>query len=390
MRKLRVLHVIDRIGNAGAETLLRTLAESLDSTRFELHVCGLRPRPGSVTLPALRELGVPILVLDQHSAYDVKALLGLASYIRRYQIDIVHTHLQAADIMGRMAGCITRRPVVSTIHGGVNDLDDEPLRRRLLERWTARLWCRRLVVVSDSMREGVQRWHALPSSRVITIENGVDTERFRHGDELDREAVKRSLTGGSGPLVTNVARLVPQKGQQHLIEAARRVVAMRPDAHFALVGEGSLLDDLREQTAAAQISSNVWFAGFRDDVPDILAATDVFVLSSVSEGMPVALLEAMAAGCATVATGVGGVTQVLQHGITGLIVPPADPEAMSTAILRCLNDPDFARRLGPTAQDWVSSHYGMCSWAAKLEALYLYEVRHARKRRNVTTNTHAF
>src|SRR5215204_1363109 len=136
-RKVRVLQVIDKVGNAGAEMLLRTLAESIDHSRFELHICGLRPRPGSVTIPALRELGVPVVVLNQRTAYDLPALMALVRYVRRHKIDLIHTHLLAGDVMGRLAGFVTRRPVVSTIHSGRMDLDDEPRRRQWLERWTA-------------------------------------------------------------------------------------------------------------------------------------------------------------------------------------------------------------------------------------------------------------
>src|SRR4051812_41583653 len=149
VRKVRVLQVIDRIGNAGAETLQRTFAEGVDRTRFDLHVCGLRPRPGSITLPVLHALGVPVLVLNQRASYDLPALLALVRYIRRERIDIIHTHLLAGDVMGRLAGFITRRPVVSTLHSTRRDLDDEPGHRQRLERWTARLWCRKLVVVAE-------------------------------------------------------------------------------------------------------------------------------------------------------------------------------------------------------------------------------------------------
>src|SRR5690348_9277127 len=173
--KVRVLQVIDRLGNAGAETLQRTFAEGLDRSRFELHVCGLRPRPGSITLPALQALGVPVLVLNQRTSYDLPALLALVRYIRRERIEIIHTHLLAGDVMGRMAGFLTRRPVVSTIHSSRQDLDEEPRRRQWLERATAHLWCHRLVVVSERLRAEIADWFDLPLDRVLAIANAVDT-----------------------------------------------------------------------------------------------------------------------------------------------------------------------------------------------------------------------
>lgn len=373
-KKVRVLQIIDKVGNAGAEVLQRTFAEGLDRTRFDLYICGLRPRPGSITVPALKALGVPVIVLNQHASYDLPSLLRLVRYIRRHKIDIIHTHLQGADIMGRMAGFATRRPVVSTIHNGLIDLDEEPRHRQLLERWTAHLWCRKLVVVSELLRAEVAQWFGFPLSRVLTIANGVDTDRFYRRPDFDRAAVKQALVGGDFPLVTNLARLTPQKGQEYLVKAARIVTLSRPDVRFAVLGEGPLLGDLQEQAVELGVADNFVFAGFRDNVPDILAASDLFVLSSLWEGMPVALLEAMSAGCATVSTDVGGVAQVVRDGVTGLLVPPADAETLALSILRCINDPGLSRRLGEAARAEVVRNYSMRAWVSKWEDLYLHEL----------------
>lgn len=372
--KIRILQLIDRVGNAGAEMLLPTFAAGLDRTRFEVQVCGLRPRPGSLTLPALHALGVPVIELNQRNAYDLPALWSLVRYIRRQRIDIIHTHLQGADIMGRMAGFLTRTPVVSTIHNGLVDLNEEPRHRQLLERWSARLWCRRLVVVSELLRAEVTDWFGLPPDRVITIANGVDTARFRRGPEFERGPIRRALVGSDGPLITNVARLAPQKAQQYLIEATRIVAATRPDVRVALVGEGDERAALEAQARALGVSEQVVFAGFRDDIPNILAASDIFVLSSLWEGMPVALLEAMAAGCTAVVTDVGGVGQVVRDGATGFLVPPGDAAALAAALLACVTDPARARQVGAAGQAWVEQEYGMRAWVAKLENLYLREL----------------
>lgn len=373
-----MLQVIDTVGNAGAETLQRTFAEAIDRGRFDLRVCGLRSQPGSLTIPALKALGVPVIVLNQRASYDLPALWRLAGYIRRHDIDIIHTHLQGADIVGRLAGFITRRPVVSTIHNGRIDLDQEPRHRQWLERWTARLWCRRLVVVSELLREEVARWFGLPSGRVVAIANAVDTERFRRDRSFDRAAVKRSLAregaSGDSPLVVNLARLTPQKGQANLLAAARVVLQSRPDVCFALVGEGPLRSELEARARELGITRNVVFAGLRADTPDILGVCDIFVMSSLWEGMPLALLEAMAAGCAIVATSVGGVGQLVVDGVTGLLVPPADPHALAGAILRCAEDPAFARRLGDSARRKAVREYGLRAWAGKWERLYRREL----------------
>ncbi|HKP54313.1 MAG TPA: glycosyltransferase [Chloroflexia bacterium] len=370
-----MLQLIDHLGNGGAERLQVTFAAGIDRARFDLHVCALRTAPGLSITPELRALGVPVTELEQRNAYDIPALMSLVSYIRRNRIDIIHTHLLASDIMGRMAGFLTGRPVVSTIHNSREDLDAEPPRRQWLERWTARLMARRLIVVSALLREEIASWFGVPLKRVVTIPNGVDIERFHRGADFDRVSVRRELLGGDYPMVINVARWTPQKDQRTLIEAARIVAEARPDVRFVLVGHGPLHDDLVAQAAEAGISDKVIFAGFREDVADVLAAGDLFVLSSLWEGMPLALLEAMAAGCATVSTNVGGVAQVLQDKITGLLVPPADPPALASAILRYVNEPQLKRQHGEAGYLWVKEHYSMQAWVGKLEELYRRELR---------------
>jgi glycosyltransferase involved in cell wall biosynthesis len=375
MRKIRLLQLIDHLANGGAERLQVTFAAGIDRSRFDLHVCAMRPAPDLSMVPELREMGVPVTELKQRNSYDIPALLSLVSYIRRHRIDIIHTHLLASDVMGRMAGFLTGRPVVSTIHNSREDLDDEPSRRQWLERWTARLMARRLIVVSALLREEIASWFGVPLERVVTIPNGVDVGRFQRGEDLDRAALRRDLLGGDYPVVTNVARWTPQKDQKTLIEAAAIVAQTRSDVRFLLVGHGPLHDDLVAQAEALGVADKVVLAGFRDDVADVLAASDLFVLSSLWEGMPLALLEAMAAGCASVCTDVGGVPQVLQDGVTGQLVPPNDPPALADATLRYINDPEMRRQHGEAGLRWVQEHYSMQAWVKKLEELYLRELR---------------
>ncbi len=376
-RRVRVLQMIDFLGPGGAEALLYTLACSINIARFDLHICGLRNGSPYALGPQLRALGVQVVEFKQRNAYDLPTLFALIKYIRKHRIDIIHTHLLASDIMGRVAGFLTGKPVVSTVHNSREDFDHEPLRRQWMERWTARLMCRRLVVVSETLLDEIAEWYGLPAGRFLAISNGVDTERFRPNPEVDKAAVERSLFGEDGcdgPLVLSIARLTPQKGLNYLLEAAHKVLAVRPDVRFAIAGLGALQEELESHARSLRLDGKLVFAGARTDIPELLAASDLFVLSSLWEGLPIALLEAMSAGCPVVATEVGGVTEVVQRGALGLLSPPADPDALAEAILRALDDPQATRARGEAARAWVKAHYSMEAWVGKLERLYMREL----------------
>lgn len=373
-KKVHVLELIDQLGDAGAEQLLYTFASEVDRSRFDLHFCALRPWAYPKVVPALRALGFSVIELDQHHAYDLHIFGKLIGYIRREHIDIIHTHLLASDIMGRVAGFVTRRPVVSTIHNERRDLEIEPRHQQWMERWSAHLWCRRIIVVSPGLRSEIADWFRLPLRRVTALSNGVNTARFRPSPGFEPLPLKRELVGGDYPLVTNVARLVPQKGQSCLVEAVARVIETHPEVRLVLVGDGPLRGELLSLAQERGIAGNFVITGLRIDVPAILAASDVFVLSSLWEGMPISLLEAMSAGCPAVATRVGGVGEVLEDGVTGLLVPPSDVAALAEAINRCLDDPASARQRAQRAARVVVQKYDVRTMARNWEALYLREL----------------
>ena len=377
-QKIRLLHLIDQLGDAGAETLLYNFATGMDWSRFDLHVCALRPWSPPQIVPALRALGCTVTELDQHHAYDLPILLALIRYVRHHQINLIHTHLLASDVMGRLVGQITGVPVVSTIHNGRVDLEREPRHRQWMERWSARLWSRRLIVVSALLRDEIVDWFGLPRRRVVVIPNAANTSRFQPQPGFDPQPIKQELLGGDYRMVANVARLVPQKAQQFLIEAAAQLADTHPDVRYVLVGGGPLGDEMLALADRLGIAGRIIVTGIRSDVPAILAASDVFVLSSLWEGMPISLLEAMTAGCPAVATDVGGVGQLLQQGVTGLLVPPADAAALAAAIRECLDNPSAAQRRASAAARQIAQHYTLTAMVRKWEAVYLHELQRPR------------
>lgn len=355
-----VLYLITDLDVGGAERVLLETVRRLDRRRFRPVVSSLAPA-GALAREFAR-LGVPVRALGMRGPADAARAAGLLRLLRRERFDILHTHLFHANVLGRLAARAAGVPVVvSTVHVA------EPRRWHvLLEGLTSGL-VDRFVTVSEAVRRYMLRRAHLPAEKVLVIRNGVDPARFR----LPRGRFRRAE--GIGPeefLITTVGRLDVQKGLVYLLRAAREVAARRPEVRFLVVGEGPLRDRLLRERDALGLGERVRFLGFRRDVPRILVDSDLFVLPSLWEGLPIALLEAMAAGLAVVATDVEGVREAVTHEQEGLIVPPGDPEALAAALMRVVEDAGLRERLAASAHRRAVEEFGWEKVVAATMALY--------------------
>jgi glycosyltransferase involved in cell wall biosynthesis len=315
---------------------------------------------------------MPTLVREVRPTDDVRTFAQLHGIMRRWRPSVVHTHLAKAGALGRAAAFRSRVPVViHTFHGHVlqeyfSRLKNEAFLRaeRVLARRTDALVAVAPWVRDELLSMGVGRehqWHVVPV--------GVDVRRLL-GTRLDAAAARERLgLPTEGPVVGCVGRLVPVKDHETFFEAARRVLQERPDATFVLAGDGESRDRL-QQAATDMLGDRVRFLGWVDDLPSLYAAFDVVALTSKLEGTPVALIEAAAAGKPVVATNVGGVSEVVRHGNTGLLVPPKDPVAVATNVLTLLDDPEGAARMGEEGAGWVRDRFSDQRLADDLTALY--------------------
>jgi len=236
---------------------------------------------------------------------------------------------------------------------------------RLLSRFTDRA-----IAVSGSTRDFLVRRRHVSASRVRLIWNGAPLAEFAPVAAGVALATRRELgLPAEAPVVGSIGRLSEQKGHRYLLDAAARVLAHRNDARFLIVGDGDQMEPLRRQARALGIASSVVFAGHRTDVRALLGALDVFCISSTYEGTPLALFEAMAAGKAIVSTAVDGCREVLEDGATGLLVPPRDPDALSVALLRCLDDAELRASLAKRARE-ASARYDIDACVAQMQDLY--------------------
>jgi glycosyltransferase involved in cell wall biosynthesis len=246
----------------------------------------------------------------------------------------------------------------------------EGLRRRLLIAAAGR-WAARVVAVSGAVRDA---WTAagLSPERVVVVPNGVDLAEGRAAPgAAERRAVRRELGVAEGtPLVATVSVLRPGKGLEVLVAAAPAVLAAHPRARFAVVGDGPARPELEARTAAGGVGEALAWTGFRRDVPALLAAADLFVLPSLDDAFPTAILEAMAAGLPVVATRAGGIPEIVDDGATGLLVPPGDAAALARAVSALLADPAARRALGEAGRRRAGERFSTAAWLGRLQRVY--------------------
>jgi glycosyltransferase involved in cell wall biosynthesis len=378
MSRIRVLQVITRLIVGGAQETVMLIAAMLDPARFDAGVLsGPQTGPEGSLIEEVRRRGIPLtiepaLAREINPAKDLLALVRLIRFIRRGGYDIVHTNSSKAGVLGRWAARLADVPViVHTVHGWGHHERQHPLVRRFyiaLEQVTQRITDRLIVVSPRNTEKGLADGIATPE-KYVTIRSGIELDRFRQ-PARPREAVRAELgIPLAAPVVGTVTRLSAQKAPLDFVAAAAQVTAQRPDVHFVVVGDGPLRADVEAQIAALGLAERVHLTGLRGDVPDLMHSFDVFALTSLWEGLPRVLPQAMAAGLPIVATAVDGNAEAVTDGVNGLLTPLGDPRAMAAALLQLLNDPPLATQMGQAGLAQVEA-FGARKMVSEIAALY--------------------
>ncbi|HZY84656.1 MAG TPA: glycosyltransferase [Gemmataceae bacterium] len=350
--RLRVAHVTLGLDVGGQEKLLVEFARHADREGFELVFVSLTGRGQlAADLDAQRW---PVVALEQPPGLRPRLILRLARLFRELKVDVVHTHDDKPLLYGAPAARLARvRRVLHTRHGRGFGLSR---RQRLLVRLAARL-TDSFVCVSDDCAE-LSRAQGVSARRVRTLRNGIDVSRFSYAGPHK-----------GGPVVT-VARLSPEKDLETLVRAAALAAAERPAFRLEVAGDGPCLLGLQKLVRTLGVGDHVRFLGEVRDVPSLLARASLFALSSVSEGISLTLLEAMARGLPAVATRVGGNPEVVADGSSGLLVPPGDPPALARAMLELWGDRSRAQKMGLVGRRRVEQGFDVKRMVARYEALY--------------------
>jgi glycosyltransferase involved in cell wall biosynthesis len=369
--KLRVVTLVDRLGTGGAERLAIQTTTRLDPERFDRTLVASRDFEVAISkqhvanaLEDLRRADVQVIGLKRTSARQVWAWWPLYRFLRRERIDVLHTHKFGSNLWGTIVGRLARVPVI-VAHEHTWSYEGQPL-RRLADRAVIARGSSAFVAVSrEDQRRMIEVERIRPEDTVF-IPNGIPMPPAATGNDVRAEL---GIPPGA-PVIGTVSVLRPQKALDVLLRAAKQLVDEFPDLRVLIAGEGDRRFALEELAQQLGLHDTVMFLGVRTDVPDVLAALDIAVSSSDFEGSPLSVMEYMEAARPVVATRVGGVPDLIDDGIQGLLVGPQDPAAFADAVAQLLRDPDRARQMGERGRERRRTEFDIDVMVRRLEALY--------------------
>lgn len=372
---MRVLTVVDALRLGGAETLIAQLARVSAGADIELSVLSLHGRSPELSKlePLLRESGVVPEYLDVRRTLDVPRFRRLVSHLKTTKPDIVHAHLEMAMTMAIPAARLAGIPAVGTFHHVHRPLSGRASARERLALEIATRSAATIFVSQASLTSFADRYRKgrpVPASWTV-VHNGIDLDYFTPGPGPGLSPLPADLDLAGHPVVTVLAALRDFKGITHAIDAWPAVLARHPDARLLLVGSGSEEQDLRAQVARLQLTDSVIFAGMRSDIPDVLRGSDLTVLPSIyGENLPTVLMEAGGCGRPVVASDVGGISDIVADGETGLLVTPGDAAGIAAAITSLLDDPERGHRMGQAGRRRMERLFDARLWAGALHTVY--------------------
>ena len=383
MEKIRVLHLITHLGIGGAQDNTLLTVRDHSRQRYEVHLATGQDYTDWVARGQAHADAFflfPDLCRSANLRADLRALNQLTDFLRERQYHIVHTHSAKAGLLGRIAARRAKVPVIiHTFHSFGWQVARTSHTRPwhvvassmkewfyiLVERYAASI-SDGLITVSELNKQEAIRAHLAPPERLTTIYSGIDLDRFNVNVERTEKCRSLGLSPGQ-PIVGTIGRLSTQKAPLDFVAAAKNVLQQKPDVQFIMVGDGPLASEVRQAIGAEQ---RIKVFGYRDDIPEILSVLDMFVLSSLWEGLGRALTEAMIVGVPVAATAVDGVPELVTHQQTGLLSPPGDAARLAENIVWLLDYPEEAQRMKQRARNRVVPAFSAERMVEQIEALY--------------------
>jgi glycosyltransferase involved in cell wall biosynthesis len=358
--------MIDTLNWGGAQKMQVFLAESLLPLNIDLSVVSMKKGSNASIPDELKGLGVDVQTFHFPRLVSPKSFAQLVHYIQQSKVDLIHAHLSTANIIGTLAGRLTGVPVIASLRSsGLDKRYQRP----------ARVWVENLVVGLGANRIMANGWAVGEFARRRFAHREIDIipnaiEPVKALSQEDRKSLRQQMVGDdSRPIILSVGRLVPLKGFSDLISAFADLQARFPQCALAVVGAGYQESELSSQIERLNLSGHVFLLGVRNDVSQLMSASDIYVNSSHIEGLPVTVLEAMAAGLPVVATRVGDTPHVVAAG-TGILVDPGHPEQIAQALIGLIADPNQQHALGTAALGRIKQEFNRRAWIIKLLKMY--------------------
>lgn len=334
------------------------------------------PREGKFT-GILREMGLKVYNIDTRRSFRLDNAIKLARIIKKENINLVHSHGPlAVIILSRLAGWLAAVPVINHAHA-----PDFPSARAavrlyhyLLNRITGRFFCARVIAVSEAVKKMIIK-QGVSVDKITVVRNGIDLDAIRYDKKTSLEIRKSFGLNDNQRIIGEIGRLCRFKGQHILIQSALGIVKKIPEAIFMIIGEdlqraGEYKKELEDLAGDLGIKQNIIFTGYREDIMDLMNTFDIFVLPSLGEGLSVAILEAMAAKKAVIATSVGGNPEIVVDGSTGTLVEPQSPDKLTQAIIYHLENPEISKRMGQMGYDRVKKYFSQSQMLDKVMDIY--------------------
>jgi L-malate glycosyltransferase len=363
--KSRVLHIIDLLSIGGAQKLLITFSIEAEKYPLDVEIISLHTAIHQSVVSDLEARGVKISYFPARKLLDPVRFIKILKYIKTTQPDIIQTHLTYSNILGGLAGLFAGVPVIGTLHSSGKDRRYSKT-RETLETWVLRLFTYSVVAVGN--KTAAAHFPRLGKNKIRVIENGISD--FLQLSEEERQTIRHELVGNKNvSIIVTVGRLSPVKGYEYLISGFKIIHTQFPNTKLVFVGDGQLMRDLKTQASSLQLEDSIHFLGDRSDVPSILAASDIYINSSVIEGMPLAVMEAMAVGLPIIATDVGDMPEMVTDDC-GIIIPAKNPERVASAAIELLTHPEKLEVMGRHARELAERNFSGSAWLDKLLSLY--------------------
>ncbi len=360
---MNILFLANHFNIGGISSYILTLGRGLKKRG---HNCIVASGGGEL-LPCLNNEGISHILVPTKTKAEISlnvliSFFKLLPEIKKKNIEIIHANTRVTQVLSCLLSRYSGRPFISTCHGFF---------KKRLTRRVFPCWGKRVIAISEQVREHLVNDFYVKAGEIRVIHNGIDLEKFSAQFNTASRGIKAGFGLKNGPVIGIVARLSEVKGHIYLIQAMKTVLERFPDAQLVIAGEGKIKDELARLSRELGIDKNIFFIHNVMDTRDILSIIDVFVLPSLKEGLGLSLMEAMSMGKAVIGSDIGGIKTLIQHGLDGLLVKPADVRQLAEAITELTGDSQKRKILGDNARAIIANNFSQGKMVSETERLYL-------------------